>query len=164
MLLFQLVSLLRDGKPYKMGKRLGNLVTIEEVVEEIDAAAGRKGRRAPTRSDTSIWSRRSEVADRARHRDREEEQPRQPGLLSAVRLRARSSRSCGARRTCSASTCRAIRRPRRAARRTPTSSPFSAQLGTFPRVVREAAAERGRIGFCSSSKNSRSRSKAITPD
>ena len=26
-----------------MGKRLGNLVTIEEVVEEIDAAAGRKG-------------------------------------------------------------------------------------------------------------------------
>jgi arginyl-tRNA synthetase len=42
-LLFQLVSLLRDGKPYKMGKRLGNLVTIDELVEEIDAAAGRKG-------------------------------------------------------------------------------------------------------------------------
>lgn len=42
-LLYQLVSLLRDGKPYKMGKRLGNLVTIEEVVEEIDAAAGRAG-------------------------------------------------------------------------------------------------------------------------
>ena len=41
--LVQLVSLLRDGKPYKMGKRLGNLVTIEEIVEEIDAAAGRKG-------------------------------------------------------------------------------------------------------------------------
>ena len=42
-LLFQLVSLLRDGKPYKMGKRLGNLVTIDELVDEIDAAAGRKG-------------------------------------------------------------------------------------------------------------------------
>ncbi len=42
-LLYQLVNLLRDGKPYKMGKRLGNLVTIEEVVEEIDEAAGRKG-------------------------------------------------------------------------------------------------------------------------
>jgi arginyl-tRNA synthetase len=42
-LLVQLVSLLRDGKPYKMGKRLGNLVTIEEIVEEIDDAAGRKG-------------------------------------------------------------------------------------------------------------------------
>jgi arginyl-tRNA synthetase len=41
--LIQLVSLLRDGKPYKMGKRLGNLITIEEIVEEIDQAAGRKG-------------------------------------------------------------------------------------------------------------------------
>ena len=39
-LLYQLVNLLRDGKPYKMGKRLGNLVTIEEVIEEIDEAAG----------------------------------------------------------------------------------------------------------------------------
>ena len=42
-LLYQLVNLLRDGKPYKMGKRLGNLVTIEEVVDEIDEAARRKG-------------------------------------------------------------------------------------------------------------------------
>jgi arginyl-tRNA synthetase len=42
-LLFQLVNLLRDGKPVKMGKRLGNLITIEEVVEEIDEAARRKG-------------------------------------------------------------------------------------------------------------------------
>ncbi len=41
--LYQLVSLLRDGVPYKMGKRLGNLVTIDEVLEEIDAAAGRVG-------------------------------------------------------------------------------------------------------------------------
>lgn len=42
-LLYQLVNLLREGKPYKMGKRLGNLVTIEEIVEEIDEAAQRKG-------------------------------------------------------------------------------------------------------------------------
>jgi arginyl-tRNA synthetase len=42
-LLFQLVSLLRDGVPYRMGKRLGNFITIEEVVEEIDEAAKRKG-------------------------------------------------------------------------------------------------------------------------
>ncbi|MBI5531095.1 MAG: arginine--tRNA ligase [Deltaproteobacteria bacterium] len=42
-LLYQLVSLLRDGQPVKMGKRLGNLITIEEVTDEIDAAAGRKG-------------------------------------------------------------------------------------------------------------------------
>ena len=42
-LLFQLVNLLRDGKPYKMGKRLGNLITIEEIVDEIDQAAQREG-------------------------------------------------------------------------------------------------------------------------
>jgi len=61
-LLYQLVNLLRDGKPYKMGKRLGNLVTIEEVVEEIDEAAKREGAGADAlryfylarRSDTTI--------------------------------------------------------------------------------------------------------------
>ncbi|MFO0757631.1 MAG: arginine--tRNA ligase [Byssovorax sp.] len=61
-LLYQLVNLLRDGKPYKMGKRLGNLITIEEVVEEIDEAAQRKGAGADAlryfylsrRSDTTI--------------------------------------------------------------------------------------------------------------
>jgi arginyl-tRNA synthetase len=42
-LLYQLVFLLRNGEPVKMGKRLGNIITIEEVVEEIDEAAGRKG-------------------------------------------------------------------------------------------------------------------------
>jgi arginyl-tRNA synthetase len=40
-LLFQLVSLVRDGKPYKMGKRLGNLITCDEVLEEIDEALGK---------------------------------------------------------------------------------------------------------------------------
>ena len=39
-LLFQLVSLLRDGKPYRMGKRLGNLITLQEVMQEIDEAVG----------------------------------------------------------------------------------------------------------------------------
>ncbi len=61
-LLYQLVSLLRDGTPVKMGKRLGNLITIEEVVEEIDEAAKRKGAGADAlryfylsrRSDTPI--------------------------------------------------------------------------------------------------------------
>ncbi len=42
-ILYQLVSLLRDGQPYKMGKRLGNLITVDEVLEEIDGAAGRVG-------------------------------------------------------------------------------------------------------------------------
>jgi arginyl-tRNA synthetase len=61
-LLYQLVNLLRDGKPYKLGKRLGNLITIEEVVQEIDDAAGRPGAGADAlryfylarRSDTVI--------------------------------------------------------------------------------------------------------------
>ncbi len=39
-LFFQLVSLLRDGVPVKMGKRLGNLITADEVLEEIDEALG----------------------------------------------------------------------------------------------------------------------------
>ncbi len=42
-LLYQLVNLLRDGKPYRLGKRLGNLITIEEVVQEIDETMKRQG-------------------------------------------------------------------------------------------------------------------------
>ncbi len=61
-ILCQLVKLLRDGQPVKLGKRLGNLVTVEEVVEEIDEAAQRKGAGADAlryfylarRNDTSI--------------------------------------------------------------------------------------------------------------
>jgi len=37
-LLYQLVSLVRDGREVRMGKRLGNLITLQEVTEEIDAA------------------------------------------------------------------------------------------------------------------------------
>jgi arginyl-tRNA synthetase len=61
-LLCQLVFLLRNGEPVKMGKRLGNIITIEEVLEEIDEAAGRKGAGADAmryfylsrRSDTTV--------------------------------------------------------------------------------------------------------------
>jgi arginyl-tRNA synthetase len=42
-ILYQLVNLLRDGKPYRLGKRLGNLITIEEVVQEIDHSMNRAG-------------------------------------------------------------------------------------------------------------------------
>jgi len=37
-LLFQLVSLMRGTEKVRMGKRLGNLITLEEVMEEIDEA------------------------------------------------------------------------------------------------------------------------------
>jgi arginyl-tRNA synthetase len=39
-LLYQLVSLVRDGREVRMGKRLGNLITLQEVMEEIDEAVG----------------------------------------------------------------------------------------------------------------------------
>jgi arginyl-tRNA synthetase len=42
-ILIQMVSLMKNGEPYRMGKRLGNFITIDEVLEEIDEATGRKG-------------------------------------------------------------------------------------------------------------------------
>lgn len=42
-LLFQLVFIYRNGELVKSSKRAGNIVTIDELLEEIDAAAGRKG-------------------------------------------------------------------------------------------------------------------------
>jgi arginyl-tRNA synthetase len=42
-LLFQLVFIYRDGQVVKSSKRAGNIITVEEVIEEIDEAAGRKG-------------------------------------------------------------------------------------------------------------------------
>jgi arginyl-tRNA synthetase len=42
-LLFQLVFVYRDGQLVKSSKRAGNIITVEEVAEEIDEAAGRKG-------------------------------------------------------------------------------------------------------------------------
>lgn len=42
-LLYQLVFIYRDGELVKFSKRAGNIVTAEEVIEEIDDAAGRAG-------------------------------------------------------------------------------------------------------------------------
>jgi len=42
-LLYQLVTILKNGLPVKMSKRTGNIVTIDEVMDEIDEAAGHKG-------------------------------------------------------------------------------------------------------------------------
>ncbi len=39
----QMVNLLKGGEPYKMSKRSGEFLTIDEVMEEIDEGAGRKG-------------------------------------------------------------------------------------------------------------------------
>ncbi len=87
-LLYQLVFLLRGGEPVKMGKRLGNIITIEEVVEEIDEAAGREGRRRRRAALLlPLAARRHD--GRIRHRGRQEELARQPGLLPADGLRPR---------------------------------------------------------------------------
>ena len=42
-LLMQMVSLVKDGQPYKMSKTSGSFITIDEVLDEIDASAGRDG-------------------------------------------------------------------------------------------------------------------------
>ncbi len=42
-LLFQLVFIYRNGELVKSSKRAGDIVTIDELLEEIDVAAGRKG-------------------------------------------------------------------------------------------------------------------------
>jgi arginyl-tRNA synthetase len=42
-ILGQMVNLLKGGEPYKMSKRSGEFLTIDEVMDEIDEGAGRKG-------------------------------------------------------------------------------------------------------------------------
>jgi arginyl-tRNA synthetase len=42
-LLYQLVTILRGGEPVKSSKRAGNVITADEVMDEIDEAAGREG-------------------------------------------------------------------------------------------------------------------------
>ncbi len=42
-LIYQLVNILRDGEVVKSSKRAGNVITADEVMDEIDDAAGRKG-------------------------------------------------------------------------------------------------------------------------
>jgi arginyl-tRNA synthetase len=42
-LLYQLVYVTKGGEVVKMGKRAGNIVTVDEIMDEVDDAAGRKG-------------------------------------------------------------------------------------------------------------------------
>ena len=42
-LLYQLVFIMKGGEPVKSSKRAGNVITVDEVMDEIDEAAGRKG-------------------------------------------------------------------------------------------------------------------------
>ena len=42
-ILYQLVFITKGGEAVKIGKRAGNIVTVDEVMDEIDEAAGRRG-------------------------------------------------------------------------------------------------------------------------
>ncbi|HEY3594540.1 MAG TPA: arginine--tRNA ligase, partial [Polyangiaceae bacterium] len=139
-LLFQLVSLLRDGKPYKMGKRLGNLVTIDELVEEIDAAAGRKGAGADAlryyylirRSESPIEFDIEEAKKKSLDNPVFYLQYGHARLVSILRRAKDMFDLTPPHYT-----------PALAARLThPDELSILGHLGTFPRIVREAAAER----------------------
>jgi len=139
-LLFQLVSLLRDGKPYKMGKRLGNLVTIDELVEEIDAAAGRKGSGADAlryyylvrRSESPIEFDIEEAKKKSLDNPVFYLQYGHARLVSILRRAKDVFELTPPHYT-----------PKLGARLThPDELAILGHLGTFPRVVREAAAER----------------------
>ena len=86
-LLYQLVFITKGGEAVKMGKRAGNIVTIDEVMDEIDEAAAAQGRRR-RRAALLLPLAERELERRVRHRAGEEVVARQPGLLRPVRLRA----------------------------------------------------------------------------
>jgi arginyl-tRNA synthetase len=139
-LLYQLVFLLRNGEPVKMGKRLGNIITIEEVLEEIDEAAGRRGAGADAlryfylsrRSDTTVEVD-LEVAKKASL-----DNPvfyLQYGYARAESMLRRAREVFGA----------SLPRPAPAALaklREPDELAIAGRLGRFPAVVRESAALR----------------------
>ena len=76
-LIGQLVNLVRDGEPLRMSKRAGTVVTLEDFVDALGVDAARY---ALARYSVGL-------ADRHRHRAVDPGQPRQPGLLRAVRRR-----------------------------------------------------------------------------
>jgi arginyl-tRNA synthetase len=140
-LLCQLVSLLRDGKPYKMGKRLGNMITVDEIVDEIDAAAGRKGAGADALRYFYL-SRRAESPI-----ELDIEVAKKQNLDNPVfYLQYGHARLCAILRR--ARTLFGLEPPRWSSALEPglvhaDELAILGHLGTYPRVVREAARERG---------------------
>jgi arginyl-tRNA synthetase len=136
-LLFQLVKLMRDGKEVRMGKRLGNLITLQEVVEEIDDAvgnphAGRDALRAfylLRRMDTSI------VLDLDLAKKQEAENPVfyiQYGhaRLAAIQRRARDVFGLETPRFSARSAAKVTH---------PLELEMLARLGRYPAVIADAA-------------------------
>ncbi|HET8787891.1 MAG TPA: arginine--tRNA ligase, partial [Actinomycetes bacterium] len=76
-LIGQLVSLVRAGQPAKMSKRSGDIVTVDDLIDEVGQG------RLPLH-DAALLARR---ADRVRRRGGHPPVARQPGLLRPVRAR-----------------------------------------------------------------------------
>lgn len=139
-LLVQMVSLMRGEEKVRMGKRRGNLITIQEVIEEIDEAVGNPhaGRDAvrffflSRRADTHI------ALDVELAKRQESENPVfyiQYGhaRLCAIQRRARDAFGLQTPRYS----------PKLAARVShPLELELLAQLGRYPAVLRDAAAGR----------------------
>ena len=63
-LIGQMVNLLRDGRPVRMSKRAGNVITLEDLVEAVGADAGRYALArystdSPIDLDLDLWARRT---------------------------------------------------------------------------------------------------------
>ncbi len=138
-LLYQLVFIYRGGELVKIGKRAGNIVTVEEVIEEIDEAAGAQGRGA-RRAALLLPLAERQHERRVRHRSREEEaRSTTPSSTSSTATRG-SARSSGRRRRSASRRRRPLTRrgvgearPPRRARASRTA------LSEFPDVLRDAA-------------------------
>jgi arginyl-tRNA synthetase len=139
-LLFQLVKLVRDGREVRMGKRLGTLITLQEVMEEIDLEVGnpRAGRDAlrvfflSRRVDTPI------TLDLELAKKQEAENPvfyiqyGHARLCSIIR-RASEKFGLGVPRYSSELAARVVH---------PLELGILQELGRYPAVVREAAEAR----------------------
>ena len=123
-LIGQLVNLVRDGAPVRMSKRAGTVVTLEDLVDAIGVDAARYAL-ARYSSDSPIDIDVGAV---------DPGQPRQPGLLRAVRgrpdrergpQRRRGRADPGRRRRRSTPSCSPTRRRTSCSRRSPSSPPWS---------------------------------------
>ena len=104
--LYQFVSLYRAGEAVKMSKRAGDLITLDELLDEVGPDAARY----------TLLSRSSDSRDRLRHRGRHAPDDGQSRLLRAVRARAYrepAARRAGARRAIAAVAGRGPGRPDR---------------------------------------------------
>ena len=153
----------RGGEPVKISKRAGNIVTVEEVIDEIDEAAGVA--RAPGRDALRFFflSRTRQHERRVRPRSREEEaRSTTPSSTSSTATRG-SARSSARRRRSGIVPRRPLRRPPGRSSPTPTSSPSRSASPSSPTscATRRRCASRTR--WSSTCRSWRVSSRATSP-